>query len=73
MFGIPNARIAELSRPDYTPDLAEFARLEYPREEPRAVVAQALAAVGPPAPRHRFRLRFLRPADRTTEVSSAKA
>lgn len=44
MFGIPTTRAAELSRPDYPRELAEFARLEYPLEDVRTLFRQVLAA-----------------------------
>jgi hypothetical protein len=69
MFGIPDARVAEKSRPNYFRDLAEYARLEYPQEDPRTVSLQFLESVGkPPKPAHR-RFRFLR----HTEVPSKAA
>jgi hypothetical protein len=53
MWGVIGPRIAELSRPDYARDLAEYARLEYPREDVRTVRLQAIEAARdrtPPGP-----------------------
>jgi len=73
MFGIPSARIAEMSRPDYARELDAYARLEYPREDPRTVSLLALAATKGPAEPPRRRFRFFRSTQATTEVVSAKA
>lgn len=73
MFGLPNTRLAELSRADYDRNLTEFARLEYPREDPRSILTQALRAA--PASRRgpTDRLRWFRPFGRVKEGRSAKA
>ena len=69
MFGIPATRIAELSRPEYSQELAEYARLEFPHEDARSVLGQALAAdrAAKALVRKRFRL-FRRPARRPEPV-----
>jgi hypothetical protein len=56
MFGIPTTRIAELSRPNYARDVAEYARLEHPQEDARTVILLVLAAAQDhaEAPRRRF-------------------
>jgi hypothetical protein len=42
MFGFPDARLAEKSRPNYIREIAEFARLEYPQEDLRTVSLRLL-------------------------------
>jgi hypothetical protein len=44
MFGIYQAHLVEPSRPSYHRELDEYARLEYPLEDPRTVSLLALAA-----------------------------
>jgi hypothetical protein len=62
MFGFPDARISEMSRPNYLRDLAEYARLEYPEEDPRTVGLRLLgSAEGSPKPVHRRFHLFRRP------------
>lgn len=58
MFGYHERRIAEMSRSGYARDLAEYARLEYPTEDPRTVSLQAREAASSPRP-GRGRSRFL--------------
>jgi len=74
MFGMPSTRIAELSRPDYHRELAEYARLEYPREAVRTVLLLALAAQEEAKARPSLLVRFarlLRPAPTPCETSPA--
>jgi len=44
MLGVTTPRYAELSRHNHPNALEDYARLEYPHEEARAVLEQALAA-----------------------------
>jgi hypothetical protein len=44
MFGYLDAQLAERSRPDYACQLAEYARLEFPQEDPASVSHRAFAA-----------------------------
>ncbi|MFZ0831388.1 MAG: hypothetical protein WCB18_00090 [Thermoplasmata archaeon] len=73
MFGIPSARIAEMSRPDYAREVADYTRLEYPQEDSRTVILQALAAIKehPTPPRRHFW--SFRSGSTATEVVSNKA
>jgi hypothetical protein len=73
MFAITNARIAELSQPDYARDLREYARLEFPHEDLHLLheIAVAAARETEGMPRRRFHLFGSRPKAR--EVVSAKA
>jgi hypothetical protein len=73
MFAIPIARIAELSRPDYARETAEYARLEYPHEDARTVILQAIAAAEDrPAPSRRW-FRLSRSTPTATDAVPAKA
>jgi len=73
MFGIPSARIAEMSRPDYAREVADYTRLEYPQEDARSVILQAIAAAQdhPTPPRRHFWL--FRSSATASEVVSNKA
>ena len=73
MFGMPTTRIAELSRPDYARDLAEYARLEYPSEDARTVLLQALAAERATTGVRRRRFRLFGSSATRPEAVSAKA
>ena len=73
MFGLPSTRLAELSRPDYDRNLTEFARLEFPHEDPRSIRAQALRSVSAAGGGPTIGRRWLRPFGRANEVRSAKA
>jgi hypothetical protein len=69
MFGFPDARLAEKSRPNYTRDLEEYARLEYPQEDPRTVSLRFLgSAEEPPKPVHR-RFPLFRHAEATAKTA----
>lgn len=56
MFGYLDARAMERSRPDYLVQLADYARLEFPQEDPVTVSHQALASLE--LPREPVRRRF---------------
>lgn len=58
MFGTLNPRMTERSRSQPYADISEYARLEFPHEDPRTVVAITLASRTAAAnpPRRRFRL-----------------
>jgi hypothetical protein len=45
MFSYQDAQVLERKRPRSTYDIAEFARLEYPGEDPRTVGLRVLQAV----------------------------
>jgi hypothetical protein len=71
MLGYQEARLAERSRPNFTPELAEFARLEYPREDPRTVGQLVVASVENAMKRPRWRFRFSRDPKPTAKVGRA--
>jgi hypothetical protein len=73
MFGLPSTRIAEMSRPDYAREVAEYTRLEYPHEDARAVIAQALAAVARETPKPRRHFWVFRSGGAVEEVVPNKA
>lgn len=60
MLGMDATRFAELSRPGYALALDEYARLEFPREDPRTVSVLARAAAGATPPRVPVLLRLFR-------------
>ncbi len=73
MLGYHEARVAERSRPNYTPELMEYARLEFPHEDPQSVTLLAIAvAKEKTRPVHR-RFRFFRKAMPSPEAACAKA
>lgn len=60
MLGMDATRFVELSRPGYARALDEYARLEYPREDPRTVELLARATAGRRTRRVPIRIRLLR-------------
>lgn len=73
MQGYYEAQLAERFRPRLTADLEEFARLEFPTEDPRTVRQLVVAATENASTRPRRHLWFSRVPKPTTEGSSAKA
>lgn len=73
MQGYYEARLAERFRPRLTADLEEFARLEFPHEDPRTVGQLVAAATENASTRPRRHLWSTRVPKPTTEGSSAKA
>jgi hypothetical protein len=72
MLGYLDARLAERSRPNYTTDLAEYAQLEYPNDDPRAVSLRAHAEAEAVRKAAHPRFRFFRAVRPAAEVAPLK-